>query len=177
MNEKGTHNLGTVDITLRYHFETGRGGTPVTPVKQQGSRGQSRRHARGPITSGWGGPWGRALGRVRPRDLGVPGPGPRWRLLYKYSAGLTANTVSACAAAARVRCLTSTLFEITLWRAVDVLRGVVGLVASETSTNISTRLDSTRPDSTQHNTIQHVYNHQTIQGKRLQNGDGNKLFA
>jgi hypothetical protein len=62
---------------------------------------------------------------------------------YKYSASLTANTVSACAAAARVRCLTSTLFEITLWRAVDVLRGVVGLVASETSTYISTRLDST----------------------------------
>jgi hypothetical protein len=96
---------------------------------------------------------------------------------YKYSAGLTANTVSACAAAARVRCLTSTLFEITLWRAVDVLRGVVGLVASETSTNISTRLDLTRLNTTQHNTIQHVYNHQTIQGKRLQNGDRNKLFA
>jgi hypothetical protein len=37
------------------------------------------------------------------------------------------RTVSACAAAAGVRCLTSTLFEITLWRAVDVLRGVVDL--------------------------------------------------
>jgi hypothetical protein len=27
MNEKGTHDLGTVDMTLRYHFETGRGGS------------------------------------------------------------------------------------------------------------------------------------------------------
>lgn len=40
MNEKGTHNLGTVDMTLRYHFETGRGGSQSGQSNNRDSEGR-----------------------------------------------------------------------------------------------------------------------------------------
>jgi len=80
MNEKGTHNLGTVDMTLRYHFETGRGGSQSGQSNNRDSEG--RLDYRVADTLGGQSPvdgeaLGKALGRVRPCDLGVPGPGPR----------------------------------------------------------------------------------------------------
>jgi hypothetical protein len=50
-------------MTLRYHFETGRGGSQSGQSNNRDSEGRlDYRHARGPITIGWGG-LGEGLGQ------------------------------------------------------------------------------------------------------------------